>query len=446
MGLVLPLRFYANFQVIRELAADDFQAKSIYRLPLREFKADMLAWLTIGGLMAALYLIYFKSPMSTGIKMLIACLSFGLFGGMLSFLSTENRILTRFKTTKAAGTFMPEKMLPVSRKTLFFMITVLLFTVIVILLMFFFDINYILNNKDFLGPDIYMSVFKEIFFTFVVLLTISIIIVRRYSQNLKNVLAIQVQVMEGVGDGQYDDQVPVVSNDEFGVIAAKTNFMIQGLKERDVCQDSFGKYVTPEVSEKILKGEIAPEGELSQVTILFCDLRGYTTFVERQDPKDVVKFLNAYFTEMEHTIRQHNGIVLQYIGDEIEAVFGAPIPEPDHPAKAVMAALEMRERLEDLNLKLKAAGEDPANHGIGIHTGMVLAGSVGSPERLVYAMVGDTVNLASRIQNLNKKYHTDILISRTTKELLPEEKYETVSLGQTAVRGKREEVEIFRVV
>ena len=222
--------------------------------------------------------------------------------------------------------------------------------------------------------------------------------------------------------------------------------MVTGLKEKDFCELSFGKYVTPEISDKILKGEISLEGELSEVTILFCDLRGYTSFVERKDPKDVVRFLNAYFTEMHSVIRRYNGIVLQYIGDEIEAVFGAPINEPNHPEMAILSALEMRKHLEDLNRKREEAGEDPVRHGIGIHTGVVLAGSVGSPKRLVYAMVGDTVNLASRIQNLNKKFGTDILISIATKELLRGKNFTFKSLGQTPIRGKREEIEIFSVL
>jgi adenylate cyclase len=149
---------------------------------------------------------------------------------------------------------------------------------------------------------------------------------------------------------------------------------------------------------------------------------------------------------MEETIRKHNGIVLQYIGDEIEAVFGAPIPEPNHPQKAVRAALEMRKRLQDLNRARKKMGEAPIKHGVGIHTGVVLAGSVGSPERLVYAMVGDTVNVASRIQGLNKQFQTDRLVSRTTMELLTPGEFNLVSLGRTAIRGKREEIEVFKIV
>jgi adenylate cyclase len=436
--LVLPVRAYAHNKNNRDLEKLPSLHKSPYRLPWREFSADLAAWLIAGLIMATLYLLYFNAPFLTGIKV--------LFGGMLSFLATEKRIIALLKTGKFTVAFFPKRIFSVGSKILFLMGTVLLLMGVVILLMVFVDINYLLNSKAFRGPDIYFGVFKDILFAFVVLLGLSIIIVRRYSQNLRSILTMQVGAMETISGGDYNTQVPVVSNDEFGLIAAKTNEMVNGLKERDMCQVSFGKFVTPEVSEKILKGEISPEGESNEVTILFCDLRGYTPFVERSDPKDVVRFLNAYFSEMETAIRQYNGIVLQYIGDEIEAVFGAPIHEPDHPQMAVLAAFEMRKRLENLNNARKKTGEAPITHGIGIHTGMVLAGTVGSPERLVYAMVGDTVNLASRIHGLNKQFQTDILISRTTKERLRAGKFELVSLGQTVIRGKSGEVEIFKVL
>jgi class 3 adenylate cyclase len=329
---------------------------------------------------------------------------------------------------------------------LFFMVTILLFTVVVIVLMVFMDINHLLTYKDFFGRELYLDVIKEILFAFVVIITVSLMIVNRYSQNLKTILSIQLQAMEKISRGEYNAHVPVISNDEFGLIAAKTNDMANGLKERDECQISFGKYVTPEVSEKILRGEISAEGELTEATILFCDLRGYTLFVERKEPKEVVKFLNTYFSEMELAVRQHNGIVLQYIGDEIEAVFGFPVQEDAHCEMAVETALQMRRRLQVLNEKRRSIGESPIQHGIGIHTGTVLAGSVGSPERLVYAMVGDAVNLASRIQDLNKQFGTDILISGTTRERLSDGEYGIVGLGETEIRGKKEKVEVFKIL
>lgn len=419
---------------------------SAFALPWREFAADFMAWAGLGCLLALIYLFYFRAPGLTGVKVVMGCLCFGVFGGMRSYLAAERYILEQPIDTVRAEAGSPGRMLSVGTKMLAFTVTVLLFMALAVLLMVFMDISYLIAHKDVLGPDVFMDVFEEIVFAFLVLLGLSFSILIRYSSNLKRVLTHQLDAMDRIGRGDYRTPTPVLSSDEFGLIAAKTNEMMRGIQERDICRMSFAKYMTPEVSEKILKGEISPEGELGRVTILFCDLRGYTPFVEKRDPKDVVRFLNTYFGEMERCIRAHNGIVLQYIGDEIEAVFGHPIREPDHALAAVEAALEMRERLGRLNREREALGEESVRHGIGIHTGEVLAGSVGSPDRLVYAMVGDTVNAASRIQNLNKQFGTDILISDTTKALLPPGRIATQSLGTTSIRGKSESIEIHEVL
>lgn len=405
-----------------------------------------MTWVLIGVTMGMVYLSYFGAPFLTGVKVLMGCLSFGLFGGMLSFLSMERRVMEYLTEKKGDLSAPPKRIVSVSRKMLFFMMTVLVFMVLVVLLMIFMDINYLLAHKDALGPEIYSGVFKEILFAFGVLLFLSMWILSRFSQNLKSIIALQLRVMEDIGRGHYETRVPVVSNDEFGLIAVKTNDMTRGLKEKDFCQISFGRYVTPEVSDKILKGELSLEGEMRHVTILFCDLRGYTPFAEKKRPKDVVTFLNEYFSEMEQAIKLYKGIVLQYIGDEIEAVFGAPLDLPDHPEMAVMAALEMRERLKRINQIRAVQNEDPIAHGIGIHTGEVLAGSVGSPDRLVYSMIGDTVNVASRIQTLNKDFGTDILLSQKTKGYVENKGFQFVSLGKTSLKGKSERIEIFKLL
>ena len=140
--------------------------------------------------------------------------------------------------------------------------------------------------------------------------------------------------------------------------------------------------------------------------------------MEATEPREVVRDLNEYFTEMDRAIRAHGGLVLQFIGDEIEAVFGAPIPAPDHAGRAVHAAIEMRRGSRAWNARREAAGRTPLRNGIGIHTGTVLAGNIGGAERLSYALVGDPVNLASRIQGLTKDFKVDILISDATHSRL----------------------------
>jgi adenylate cyclase len=444
--LILPTRVQVFKKNIRRILSPlQGQKVALYSLPWREFTADLATWLLMGLVIGLSYLILFQAPIATAVKIFLGGISFGLLGGMICFLDMEKRVMERLKEAQPMDILGPEKIFSVSMKMLFFIVTVLFLMVIIALLMVFMDINYLQTHKDILEPDIYLGVFKDLFFAFVVLLTLSLLIISRYSKNLKAMINLQLNVMDQIRHGNYDTRVPVISNDEFGLIAARTNDMIDGLKAGNFCQISFGKYVTPEVSEKILKGEVAQEGDLRVVTVMFCDLRGYTPFAEKRKPQEVVNFLNEYFSEMEHIIKRYKGIVLQFIGDEIEAVFGAPQDLPDHPEMAVMASLEMRKRLREMNRIRESKGEVPIRHGIGIHTGEVLAGSVGSPERLVYALVGDTVNIASRIQNMNKQFHTDILVSQNTRNLLKNSEIEFSSLGEIELKGKSEKIELFKL-
>src|SRR5712691_11321385 len=130
--------------------------------------------------------------------------------------------------------------------------------------------------------------------------------------------------MAAVGRGELDGRVPVVANDEIGAVGEGFNRMLEGLREREVIRETFGKYVTREVRDEILVGRASFDGQLEEVTVLFADLRDFTPWVERTEPREVVRELNEYFTEMEAAIRAERGLVLQYIGDEIEAVFGPP--------------------------------------------------------------------------------------------------------------------------
>jgi class 3 adenylate cyclase len=234
-----------------------------------------------------------------------------------------------------------------------------------------------------------------------------------------------------------------------GAMAIENARMVDEIIEKERLKtkilDAFGKYVTHEVRDQILEGRIPLDGETKDVTVLFADLRDFTTLAESTPPKEVIKIINGYFSEMADAIGQHHGLVLQFIGDEIEAVFGAPLELENHPTYAVRAALAMRERLILVNDKLQQQGYRHLSHGIGIHTGNVVAANIGSEDRLSYALVGDTVNVASRIQGLNKEFNTDILISATTRARL-EASINVEKLPATAVKGKIEPVEIFKLI
>jgi adenylate cyclase len=249
--------------------------------------------------------------------------------------------------------------------------------------------------------------------------------------------------MDRVARGELETHAPVVGNDEIGAVAEGFNRMVAGLRDRERIRETFGKYVSPEVRDEILAGRVTLGGQRREVTILFSDLRDFTPWVESHPAEEVVRDINAYFTLMEGAIRAHGGLVVQFIGDEIEAVFGAPVADPLHADHAVATALEMCRRLETFNESRRRAGAIALRHGIGIHTGEVLAASIGSPERLSYALVGDPVNLASRIQGLTKEVGGVILVSGDTVRRL-KERFDLESLPAVRVKGRLAEVEVYR--
>ena len=259
---------------------------------------------------------------------------------------------------------------------------------------------------------------RDILIFTLILCSIFVILAFRLNSLVQNSIKTPIEemlsIVEKVKNGDFTQRMKVLSNDEIGMLGDAGNAMVAGLEEREKIRDTFGKYVTPQIRDEILSGRIPLHGERQIATLLFSDLRNFTSYVEANDPEEVIKSMREYFTAMQGAIRNYHGLVLQYVGDEIEAVFGVPLKTGDHADRAVRAALDMRKNLEELNKKRALIGKPPFKHGVGIHTGPVLAGNTGSDDRLSYALIGDTVNLASRIEGLTKALQWDILISRET--------------------------------
>ena len=289
----------------------------------------------------------------------------------------------------------------------------------------------------------------EVLLFTLVLCTIFVIIALRLNflvqGSIQKPIEEMLGIIERVKGGDFTQRIRVLSNDEIGVLGDAGNAMIAGLAERERIRDTFGKYVTPEIRDEILAGRIPLDGERRLATLLFSDLRGFTSYVEENVPEEVIKSMRAYFTAMQRAIRMHQGLVLQYVGDEIEAVFGVPLGCADHADKAILAALEMRKRLEELNNNRVKAGKTPFSHGIGIHTGMVLAGNTGSEDRLSYALIGDTVNLASRIEQLTKPFRCDILVSEETVKRL-ENGFQMKAEAPQKVKGYSRPLTVYRIL
>ncbi len=275
----------------------------------------------------------------------------------------------------------------------------------------------------------------------VIALRLNVLVKRSIVGPVREMLA----VVKEIRAGRYDRKVRVLSNDELGVLGDAGNQMIEALEERRRIREAFGRYVTPEIRDEILAGKIPLDGERREATLLFVDLRGFTSYVEAHEPEEVIRSMRAYFTAMESAVRFHKGLVLQYVGDEMESVFGVPLPDSKQADRAVLAALDMRRNLEALNREREREGKPRFRHGVGIHTGMVLAGITGSEERRSYTLIGDTVNLAARIEDLARDFETDILVGEETVRRL-EGAYDVERLPPRTVKGYSKPVTVFRVL
>ncbi len=245
----------------------------------------------------------------------------------------------------------------------------------------------------------------------------SIVLGSRLASVMSNALNRVNVALKKVQELNYVHVDPVRTGDELEDLATGFNKMVDGLKERDNLRTTFGKYMTATVMEHLLAGKVALGGESLKVTILFTDIRSFTAISERMDPQQLVALLNEYFTEMVGIVMQEDGVVDKYIGDAIMAVFGAPVPKAADAVNAVRAAVRMRRALAALNVRLVARGIPALQTGIGIHTGEVVAGNIGSEQKMEYTVIGDAVNLASRLETSTKELGVHILISEDTFEL-----------------------------
>lgn len=243
---------------------------------------------------------------------------------------------------------------------------------------------------------------------------LNLILLVLFARDVNDQTRVLLSGLQKVEEGNLSGRVDLFTPDEFGAITEGINKMIHGLAERQRIRDLFGVYLSPEVSRAILEGQVALQGEAREVSILFCDIREFTRFSAARSPSEVVDRLNRFFGRMTGAIRTQHGTVNKFLGDGFLAVFGAPVHHADHARRAVEAALQMESELAALNKDLADLGEAPMEVGIGIDSGEVIAGNVGSADRLEYTVIGDTVNRSSRIEQLNKSLGTRILVSERT--------------------------------
>ena len=291
------------------------------------------------------------------------------------------------------------------------------------------------------------TTFRIILFSLAVFFA-AIILIRIFSNGITRPVKELVVASNEIEHGNFDLDIKPRTRDEIGLLTSSFVQMGKGLAEREKLMVSFSKFTNKTIAQKAASGELTLGGENRDAKIFFSDIRSFTAMSEKMQPNEVVEFLNAYMTRMVECVNQTGGVVDKYIGDAIMAVWGAPESSGSAAGdalNAVTAALMMRDSLAQFNRERAGRGLPPVKIGCGINSGPVVAGQIGSEERMEYTVIGDAVNLASRTEALNKPFATDVLITENTYNLI-KEKILVAEMPGVHVKGKTDAIKMFAVV
>lgn len=230
------------------------------------------------------------------------------------------------------------------------------------------------------------------------------------------------------------------------IMAYSYKFFLEG-QNKEKIKSAMGKYISQDVMQKVVKNidGVKLGGKRANVTVLFADIRGFTSMSENMSAEEVSVILNDYFTEIEPIISKYNGVINKFIGDAVMAIFGEPIQDKNHAENAVKCANEMLKKVTELQKKWLEEGKPKIEIGVGINTGDAFVGNIGSEIRLEYTVIGDVVNLASRIESYNKVYKTHLLISSTTYEKV-RNIADVIKISEVSIRGKAKKLDIYEVL
>ena len=406
--------------------------------PWKYLLTDLGTWVCIGLLVTAWNSLAYDFPVPSGLKVVLGCFTLGVFTATCLALEVEHQLIDCVAHASHPVRFKPGRFLSITTKFQAFLGLCIVVICLILLLLVYKDFQFVIQHLSSAEPFQFAWVVREILFVFAVLFAGTLIVLRKYSRNLRLMFDLQLGALGNVGQGDYDSFVPVVSRDEFSIIAERTNDMIAGLRERERIKTIFGKYVSAPIAQEILGHEGGDDlgGREHQVAVLFTDLRNFTPFAERCAPQEVVHVLNEYFTMVVAAIHAHHGILDKFIGDSAMAIYGLG-SDTDPCADALQTALDIHRGLAELNESLVARDLPPLENGIGIHYGLVVAGNIGAPERLEYTVIGDAVNTASRLEQLTKELPSPLALSADAYAQLAETQQTRLQpLGEHLLKGK----------
>ena len=456
---LLPLYRYYFSRGKRNTAAVEWR---IMHLPLIIF---ILCWIIAAQhFLVSIHdysLLYGRAGIRVGLIFLVSSVLMGAFTSYLN-LELTGLYIRRFISRpffRENDLYSPRKGFAVSLTMRY---ALMIFSLAIVPLLFCVYVPVLANMDIFMkfascnSEKMFMKVISDntrVFLPIIVVVVLVIIIlffqllsILLYRMNVQKPVSSLVRRMKKVAAGDFNCKTSVLYSDEVGQLKGHFNMMLDGLVERDKIKDTFGRYVSMEIAEKIMKsGKVNLAGEEIQATVLFADIRGFTPFSETMPPVKLISFLNEYFSYITAPITENKGVINKFIGDAVMAVFSPVFGVEDHVEAALRSAIGMHAALKEFN----AGGHYPEiNFGVGIHSGRLVAGNVGTSERLEYTVIGDTVNVASRIESQTKITGTQILISEAVMSGVDKNKFsgvEFIKCPPVLMKGKSVPMVLYKV-
>ncbi|MBN2695610.1 adenylate/guanylate cyclase domain-containing protein [bacterium] len=280
------------------------------------------------------------------------------------------------------------------------------------------------------------EVFKQMYMMGSLLIVMIFLFVFIFAKSVQKPVTFLKDSFKMISSGRYE-KIPIISNDEMGILMFHFNKMSQSLKEGANLKTTLGKFITNEIADEIVSQGIKLKGTSRFVTVLFTDIENYTHITEHMEPEEVVNMLNDYFSNVVSIIQKNYGIVNKFIGDAVMAIFNAPFDDSEHAYHAVNSGIEISQidyKYNGITLKTR----------VGINSDTVLVGNIGSSSRVEYTVIGDGVNVASRLEQLNKKYSTSILVGENTYQMVSS-CFEFRSIGEELLKGRTSAISVYTI-
>ena len=436
--LLLFSAFLSFHNILQQYLVDK---KPLLDQPKLQLLLEISIYVFIGTLLFLLEVFVNKHSYLAAGKIFSTVLIVGYFASIDSALKREHDCFLKLNRNQSNI----QNTIPVSRRiSLFFSLTVFVIILSNALSAYSYmnlNIEQVNNQQQNFNEMLKSAYIVETLFILGVVVSLTLRLIHSYSLNLQFLFDVQVDALQNIQDGQLEKYVPVLSRDEFGVIAQKTNQMIDELKEKEKIRHTLESIVSPDIMQKLMKSDssLLEQGEKKHIAVFFCDLRKFTSYAEKNTPEDVIFFLNSYFGKIVDIVSEHNGTVNKFMGDAILAIFHL-----DNNTATIDDAVETALDIVMHSHAICLPDGDRFNVGIGIHMGYATAGTIGSQDRYEYTFIGDTVNIASRLDGLSKRLGYSIIISKDTYDNLSKTtQARFIDLGEQQIRGKELAIHVY---